>query len=133
MITQAQMSEWAYSKKANPELRPLPEETLEALREFFNSRISFNETNEFLAIANEAEDAVQQFGEFASLHEAYGVLWEEVHELFDQVRKKQMPEPVPMFGTNAAWREPEKIRNEAIQIAAVAYRIALDADRLARK
>ena len=86
-------------------------------------------------ILEEAGRATKEFGEFASLHEAYAVLWEEVHELFDQVRKRQFPadDEKLVMGSFEFYRSSTQIKDEAIQIAAVAYRIALDADRLARK
>lgn len=52
--------------------------------------------------------AEKRFGPFTSSHEAYGVLAEEVAELLDAIR------------ANAS----ESVRYEAIQVAAVASRIA---------
>lgn len=54
----------------------------------------------------------RRYGVHASLHEAYAVLLEEVDELKQIVWKK------------ATHRDPYEIRREAIQIAAVALRIA---------
>ena len=65
--------------------------------------------------------AQHKFGDFASMHEAYGVLAEEVAELFDAVRLKQ---------TDRA--RSTKIRHEALDIAAVALRIAEQAGRVTR-
>lgn len=61
----------------------------------------------------EAVRAMSRHGEFASMHEAYGVLAEEVAELFDEVRRKD-GDPMRLQG----------IRREAIQVAAVALRLA---------
>lgn len=47
---------------------------------------------------------------FASAHEGYAVLLEEVDELWDEIKKKQTE------------RDPEKLRKEAIQVAAMAVR-----------
>ena len=53
---------------------------------------------------------------FNSAHEGFGVLSEEVSELWDEVRVKQ------------AHRDPEKLRREAIQVAAMAIRFAVEVD-----
>ncbi len=53
-------------------------------------------------------------GAFASLHEGYAILKEEVDELWDEIKKK--PEQ----------RSPDSIRAEATQVAACAMRILLD-------
>lgn len=76
----------------------------------------------------EAESAVEKFGEYNSLHEAFAVLLEEVDELWLIVKQKQYRYPDP-FGS----RQWPEIREEAIQIAAVALRIAADAERLASR
>lgn len=49
-----------------------------------------------------------------SLHEGYSVILEEVDELWDETRKKREA------------RNPEDVRRELIQIAAMACRTALD-------
>ena len=73
------------------------------------------------AVENERRVSQEMFGDFASMHEAYGVLAEEVSELFDAVKlKQQVPERKRM------------IAKEAIQIAAVALRIAEQAGRVTR-
>ena len=69
-------------------------------------------------VCDEAARAQGKYGDFASMHEAYGVLAEEVSELFDEIRRKA--------------REPKEIRAEAIQVAAVALRIADQALRVTR-
>lgn len=74
-----------------------------------------------LAIETEADAAQGRYGDFASMHEAYGVLAEEVAELFAAVRMRQEnPE------------RPYQCIKEAIQIAAVALRIAEQAERVKR-
>ena len=55
-----------------------------------------------------------KFPPFHSAHEGYAVLLEEVDELWDEVKKKPRN------------REPQKMRAEAIQIAAMALRMVLD-------
>lgn len=51
---------------------------------------------------------------FNSAHEAYGVLAEEVNEFWDEVKKRR------------TLRNPQRMREELIQIAAVAIRAAVD-------
>lgn len=51
---------------------------------------------------------------FNSAHEAYGVLAEEVDEFWDEVKKRR------------TLRSPERMREELIQIAAVAIRAVVD-------
>ncbi len=67
-------------------------------------------------VQKEAGDAHAKFGAFASMHEAYGVLIEEVDEMFEAIRLKQ---DVPQRG--------DRIEKEAVQVAAVALRIAMQA------
>ena len=57
--------------------------------------------------------AAFRYGDFTSTHEAYGVLAEEVAELLDAIRSN----------------DRESIRDEAIDVAAVAYRLASVIDR----
>lgn len=54
----------------------------------------------------EAKRAVEKFGEFNSLHEGFAVMYEEVDELWEIVRMKRSK------------RDPERIREELVQIAA---------------
>ncbi len=61
-------------------------------------------------VANEVTRAKKiHSGEFNSLHEGYGVLLEEMDELWDEIKAKK-PDPV-------------KVRTEAMQVAAMAVRI----------
>lgn len=76
---------------------------------------------EAMAIAIDTVDeemaaAANKFGPFASMHEAWGVLAEEVEELTEAIRMKQ--------GDPA---RAGSIEREAIQVAAVALRIAIEA------
>jgi NTP pyrophosphatase (non-canonical NTP hydrolase) len=64
-------------------------------------------------VLDEVERADRRFGrDYASMHEAYGVLFEEVAEFFDEVRLKQSE------------RDPAAIQKELLQVAAVAIRAA---------
>ena len=73
------------------------------------------------AACAKAEEASAKYGDFASLHEAYGVLAEEVAEMLDVVRLQQSDRSRGL-----------RARAEAIDIAAVALRIAESAMRLTR-
>jgi hypothetical protein len=72
-------------------------------------------------IEDEAADAQEKFGDFASMHEAYGVLAEEVAELFEAIRLKQ-DDPT------REWR----IDAGAVQVAAVALRIVQQCHKVKR-
>jgi hypothetical protein len=67
-------------------------------------------------VEEELTRATHKFGPFHSAHEAYGVLLEEVDELWEAVRMKQ----------SDTKRRPRAIREEAIQVAAMALRILVD-------
>jgi NTP pyrophosphatase (non-canonical NTP hydrolase) len=60
----------------------------------------------------EADRAIKKHGNYNSLHEAFGVLLEEVDEFWEEVRKKR------------AKRSPKNIRTELKQIAAVCLKTA---------
>lgn len=65
--------------------------------------------------------AQDRFGDFASMHEAFGVLAEEVTEFLEAVRLRQ-GDPT----------RADRCRQEALDIAAVALRIAEQAERVTR-
>ena len=62
-------------------------------------------------IRDEMEESVLKYGAFHSFHEAYGVLKEEVDELWNEIKNKE--------------HDYDKIYQEAIQVAAMARKIAL--------
>ncbi len=74
-----------------------------------------------VAARNIAMQADRDFDDFASMHEAYGVLAEEVAEFLDAVRLRQSNRNRPLL-----------CRKEALDIAAVALRIAAQASRVTR-
>ena len=57
------------------------------------------------------EESVLKYGAFHSFHEAYGVLKEEVDELWDEIKIRE--------------HDYDRIYQEAIQVAAMARKIAL--------
>ncbi len=65
-------------------------------------------------IKAEYDRATELYGSFNSAHEGYAVLLEEVEELWDEVKKSPKK------------REPQKMREEAIQVAAMAMRFLND-------
>lgn len=69
-----------------------------------------------MEVRGELEKAEAKHAPYHSAHEAYGVLAEEVAEFFDEVRKKR------------ADRDPRAMREELVQIAAVACRAIANLD-----
>jgi hypothetical protein len=72
-----------------------------------------NAYNLCMEVYNEIEFAVAKFPPFSSAHEGYAILWEEVDELWDEVK-------------NNKHDDGAKQRKEAIQVAAMAIRFVLD-------
>lgn len=71
--------------------------------------------NELLnRVSNELNQAIQNYHGFHSAHEGYAVLLEEVDELWDHVKLNQKK------------RNPNEMKKECVQIAAMAIRFALD-------
>ena len=66
-------------------------------------------------IENEHSKAHYENGPLNSLHEGYGLLVEEVDELFDEIKRSPRN------------RHPANIRHEAAQVAAMALAIMLKA------
>lgn len=69
-------------------------------------------TDLLAAVEVELVAAVARYGDFASLHEGYAVLLEEADELFDEIKVK------------SADRDLKKVRAEALQVAAMALKLA---------
>lgn len=65
-------------------------------------------------VITELATARRNFPPFNTAHEGYAVLYEEVDELWEEVKK------------NPAKRDYVKMRAEAIQVAAMAIRFCLD-------
>ena len=72
-------------------------------------------------IEDECYKGIEQHGEFNSLHEGWAVLYEEVDELWEEVRKKK------------AFRSAENIKTECIQIAAMALKIVVSLEDIKYK
>lgn len=66
-------------------------------------------------VVNELDRATAKFGAFHNAHEGYAVLLEEVDELWEAVKLNQ----------NRPERD-QRIRDEAIQVAAMAIRLVID-------
>jgi hypothetical protein len=65
-------------------------------------------------IRAELTQATEQFPAMNSAHEGWAVIKEELDELWEHVRQKQ------------GMRLPHRMRREAVQVAAMAIRFALD-------
>jgi hypothetical protein len=57
--------------------------------------------------------ALGRFGDFASMHEGYAVILEELEELWQEIKVKQES------------RDYEKLRKEALQVSAMALKLVL--------
>lgn len=68
---------------------------------------------ELLDLQARVTKAIAVHGQYASYHEAYGVLCEEVRELFDHICAK------------ADARDHDALRAEALDVATVAVKLAL--------
>lgn len=66
------------------------------------------------AVGTEVTQAVKNWPPFNSAHEGYGVLLEEVDELWAHVK------------TNQTRRDLEAMKKEAVQVAAMAIRFAVE-------
>lgn len=65
-------------------------------------------------VANEYDRATSLYGKFNSAHEGYAVLLEEVEELWAEIKKSPKK------------RDPLKMKEEAVQVAAMALRFLND-------
>ena len=73
-----------------------------------------NEDNALVLIMSEYSRARRAHPPFNSLHEGYAVLLEEVDELWDEIKK------------NPSKRSALKLREEAVQVAAIALAILVE-------
>lgn len=67
-----------------------------------------------LEVAREADRAESMYPEFASAHEGYAILLEEMDELWVEVKRSPRE------------RRPAEMRKEAVQVAAMALRFLAD-------
>ena len=65
-------------------------------------------------IVEEFDKATAANGAFNSAHEGYAVMLEELDELWDEIKKK------------ASQRDMEKLKKEAVQVAAMGFRFLID-------
>lgn len=70
----------------------------------------------FLQVQQEMDIAIQEHGNFNSLHEGHSVLREEFEELWDEIKKKKP--------------DLKKVRAEAIQVAAMAIKLINHVDEV---
>lgn len=69
---------------------------------------------ELREVGEELDRALTKYARLNSAHEGWAVIYEEVEELLDEVTRKLKK------------RRPSKMRREAIQIAAMAVRFAME-------
>jgi hypothetical protein len=72
---------------------------------------------ELREVADELDHALRKYAKFNSAHEGYAVILEEMDELKSEVWRKQTK------------RRVKKMRKEALQVAAMALRFALECGR----
>jgi len=87
----------------------MPKYTIETTK-----NLSPSEQEAIQLIVNEYDRAITMYGPFASAHEGYSVLLEEVDELWDEVKAKQSK------------RNPDNLKKESIQVAAMGMRFLVD-------
>lgn len=90
---------------------------------FLLSRVARSKA--FLELERELAQATNNFGKFASFHEGFAILKEEVDELWDEVKASKPPS---FFSEGLySWTpQNKKLRAEAVQVAAMAMRFILD-------
>lgn len=64
-------------------------------------------------VAKEIERATKKYGPFNSPHEGYGIILEELDEMWDEIKANDI----------------ERAREEAIQVAAMAIRFLMDSEK----
>jgi len=69
-------------------------------------------------VERELESARKQHGKITGAHDGYGRLLEEVDEFWDEVKKRK------------CLRDPKRMRDELVQVAAMAQRTAEDLELL---
>jgi len=82
----------------------------------YNLILSFGvqEQNAIYQVLIEYKSATERFGSFNSAHEGYGVILEELDELWDEIKLKQSK------------REPDSLFNESKQVSAMGLRFMVD-------
>jgi NTP pyrophosphatase (non-canonical NTP hydrolase) len=74
-------------------------------------------SRELREVSEELDRALRKHPKWIDAHQGFAVLAEEVHELWDEVRIRE------------GKRRPKRLRKEAIQVAAMALRFALECTR----
>ena len=82
----------------------------------FEPSVSFRHHLEQVSVllSEEITKAVESHRPFNTAHEGYAVILEELDELWDEVKKER------------SRRDPQMMLNEAVQVAAMAVRFAID-------
>jgi NTP pyrophosphatase (non-canonical NTP hydrolase) len=77
-----------------------------------------NIRHNLIDIVNEYNRAVSMFSDFKNPHEGYATLLEEVDELWDEIKGNKKPGAI------------ERMRKEAVQVAAMALRFLVMLDEM---
>lgn len=79
-------------------------------------------------VSTELEFAIRKFPTMNSLHEGYAVLLEEVEELWEEIKRKQIPDfnELDRDMDRSARRNQAAIIGELVQIAAMCERLYCD-------
>ena len=73
-------------------------------------------------VSNEIQQSREKYGCFNSMHEVYGVLIEEVDELFAEVKRKTLPGNVTYDEFSFTDTKKKAMIHELTQIAAISLR-----------
>lgn len=79
--------------------------------------MKLKKTSAIQEIIQEYNRATKKFGGFATAHEGYAVILEELDELWDEVKNSKYP---------SVERHQKDMRKEAVQVAAMAFRFIVD-------
>jgi phage terminase large subunit-like protein len=72
-----------------------------------------NQSSAMKLVQNELERCIKDHGLFVDSHQAYGVIMEEIHEMFDEIKMNNLPRAI----------------EEAVQVAAMAIKFILSCEK----
>lgn len=101
---------------------PIPEEEPKKV----NGHLETPLTKAVRDVVNEYKRAVDIYKPFNSYHEGISILLEEYEELWNEVKKKSSAPPTDKPYDPDDYQDPVKMREEAIQVAAMALRYIVD-------
>ncbi len=83
-------------------------------------------TKSVAEVVEEYKRASSRFPPFNSYHEGYAIILEELDELWEEVKKKELPSHTTYAFHPLTYRDKKRLREEAIQCAAMALRFLVD-------